>query len=209
VTLRPAFRQRPLALAGVLADPRHRRARADRLVEGVLEHRLHVPYAEERLLTWELVPGTRKGYLRNHLRPAFENDALHAITADRIERFLRMKLDPKRFLDEGLELPPVRGAVKRRLAPQTVVHLRTILRLIFDDAMRDNLVTVNPAKLVRAHTVHNRPRPDPLTREDIDAIVTQTPGAYQHLIRVLGHQGLRLGEALELRWSRRPGRRRD
>ena len=41
----------PVALAGVLEDARDRRARADRLVEALLEHRLHVAHrqpAQER-----------------------------------------------------------------------------------------------------------------------------------------------------------------
>lgn len=42
VFIEPPLAPAAVALAGVLQDPRYRRARADGLVEGVLEHRLHV-----------------------------------------------------------------------------------------------------------------------------------------------------------------------
>jgi integrase len=128
---------------------------------------------------------TAKGYeskLRIHILPGLGSIPVTKLTPQRLEAFFNAKLS------EGL-------------APQTVQHLRAILRAALNDALKWNLVARNVAAIVDGPRV-SPSEIQPFTPEEarrlLSAVQDHRLGA---LFSVAIAVGLRQGEALGLRWQ--------
>jgi integrase len=87
------------------------------------------------------------------------------------------------------------------LAPLTVRQIHMTLHKALHDAMRLNLVVRNVSDLATLPRVERNERPW-YTVEELDQLFAATAGDRFHALWVvLGTAGLRLGEALGLRWS--------
>lgn len=130
-------------------------------------------------------PGTVRGYeskIRVHILPALGTIALAKLTPQRLQSFFSERL--------------VSG-----LAPQTVHHLRAILRAALGDAAKWGLVVRNAADLVDPPRVpHEEFRP--LAPAEAQALLEAVKGnRLEALYSVALALGLRQGEALGLRWQ--------
>jgi len=130
-------------------------------------------------------PGTVRGYeskLRLHILPAVGTIALAKLTPQRLQSFFNEKL-------------------ASGLAPQTVHHLRAILRAALADAVKWGLVGRNAADLVDPPRIpHEEFRP--LTPAEAQALLDAVTGdRLEALYSVALALGLRQGEALGLRWQ--------
>lgn len=148
-----------------------------------------------RYSTWQL----EKGMLDVHLLPAFEDDRLDEITTRHVRRYAAGKLT-------GTPVIPTRngrGETEpggRRARPQSVKHHLKILSQIFDQAVSDHLAHRNPVRDVKRPKVDRR-QMTPLTPSEVRAFLSETPPQHRMLMLLLVGLGLRIGEALALRWS--------
>lgn len=150
-------------------------------------------YVDEWLRTYarhELKPRTRKGYesvINKHLKPRFGPKRLDQITRPEFRKFLYEKLN---------EDP----------AANTVKNIKVVMGSIMSSAVEDGLIPDNPAsrlgRIFRAKAENNEIRP--LTFEEaatfLETCKTYFPKYYPFFLLLL-RTGMRLGEALALKWE--------
>lgn len=130
-------------------------------------------------------PSTFRGYeskVRIHILPSLGKQPLAKLTPQKLEAFFNQKR-------------------MAGLAPQTVQHLRAIVRAALNDAVKWGLVGRNVATLVDGPRVPHRdiqPLSPDEARQLLEAVATHRLGA---LFSVALAVGLRQGEALGLRWD--------
>jgi integrase len=135
--------------------------------------------------TGSLRPRTLEGYrllARKHVTPSLGHYSLQQLTPQHVQALLNQKS-------------------KSGLAPQTVGHIRTVLRRALNFAMKWGLVGRNVATLVGPPRVE-RPEVQPLTPEQaqrfLQAVQNERMGPLYAITLLLG---VRQGEALGLRWT--------
>lgn len=143
---------------------------------------------------------TRTAYraaLENYAIPYFELERgikLAEIEPRDIKDFiawLAKQPNPKRA---GAKLS--RSTIKRKLAP---------VAAMFADAVEDGVVRSNPTSGVRVVVTtanQERKQPRPLTREQLAVFLRCAPSEWRTFFEMLAHTGLRISEAIELRWAR-------
>ena len=148
-------------------------------------------YTEEWLKTFKLQklkPTTLKGYqaiLRSHFYPAWKNTPINQITTKEIQDFL---------------------CEKKSLSNKYLHEMRVLLAQIMDSALRDGLITVNPAK---DHRIFNPSPKQPIQRnalslETLKEIIPLLWGLGRHdrlYLSLIIFTGMRRGEVLALRWE--------
>lgn len=165
-----------------------------------------------------LRPSTLRSYeqlLRVHIKPGLGHVALAKLAPAHLRAFMKDKLAPRRCKPcggtgklacesvdtEPAKCPLCKGDGSVKLSPRTVQYLHAIIRAALDQALADGAVSRNVAKLTKAPTV-KRHRIQPLTPDEarrfLDAVRDDRNGA---LYTVAVALGLRLGEALGLRWQ--------
>ncbi|MCU0309033.1 MAG: tyrosine-type recombinase/integrase [Thermoleophilia bacterium] len=89
------------------------------------------------------------------------------------------------------------------LAPASVRKLMAPVRALFATALEEGLIRVNPCAGLRL--AQRRPgalgSPRALAPEELAALIDATPPEWRLLVRFLAQTGLRIGEALALRWE--------
>jgi integrase len=92
-------------------------------------------------------------------------------------------------------------ARQRTLAPATVRKRLGVLKLIFACAVEDGLLRTSPAVYTRVTGPATEPkRARTLTREQLAAVLQAVDPGWTLFFELLAVTGLRIGEALELRW---------
>ena len=138
-------------------------------------------YARPWLADRQLRPRTSDHYehlLDEHLLPAFGAVPLTDITADMV-RGWHARLAPGR--------------------PTLRAHAYALLRTILADAVRDDLIAVNPAHIRGAGQANRARQVRPATLDELDVLVAALPPRYRVLALLSAWTGLRFGEATELR----------
>jgi integrase len=127
---------------------------------------------------------TARGYqcwLRNHIRPKWGEYPIDQIKPLAVEQWLK-----------GLDL-----------APKSKGHLKNQMRILFNCAMRWELLPyqANPMGLVRVRDSSKRVRvPAVLTIEQFQEVLLHIPEPYRTMCVVAGCLGLRISEVLGLQW---------
>ncbi len=84
---------------------------------------------------------------------------------------------------------------------QTTANLALkTLRILFNDARREGLITVNPAEGVKTFDVEKEAR-DVFTHKQLQAIIAAASPEWKTAILLAYNGGLRLGDAVSLRWE--------
>jgi integrase len=128
---------------------------------------------------------TARGYqswLTNHIRPKWGEYPLQQIKPLSVEQWLK-----------GLDL-----------APKSKGHLKNQMRMVFNCAMRWELVPyqTNPITLVRVKDISKRRRqPTVLTIEQFLRVLANIPEPYKTMCEVAACLGLRISEVLGLQWQ--------
>jgi integrase len=128
---------------------------------------------------------TARGYqcwLKNHIRPKWGEHPIDQIKPLTVEQWLK-----------GLDL-----------APKSKGHLKNQMRILFNCAMRWELLPyqANPMGLVRVKDSSKRVRvPVVLTIEQFQEVLLQIPEPYRTMCIVAGCLGLRISEVLGLQWG--------
>jgi len=121
--------------------------------------------------------------IKNHLRPRWENMVLSDIRPALIHSWF-----------QSLKLQPVSKG-----------HVRSLMRLLFDRATLWEYLPLerrNPLELVKIKRVTKRSKePVVITHEQFRAVVPKLPAHVNMIAVVAGCLGLRVSEALGLKWS--------
>src|SRR6266545_520722 len=121
-------------------------------------------------------------YITKHIKPALGTRPIAKITAQEVQVFLNQKANSK-------------------LRPRTVQYLHGILRAALNRAVKWQVIPRNVALLVDPPR-GARPAISPLAPEAAAQFLSAAQGhCYEHLYAFLLASGLRLGEALALRWQ--------
>lgn len=133
----------------------------------------------------ELLKKTGKQFyenmLKNHLLPQLGDVKLTEITTPMIQRLVVSKRESH--------------------SPQTLRHIRNCLSAIFKHAKVLKYVSGDaPTVGVKLPELVETPR-GALTTQQVESLIEAMPEQYRCLVRVLAETGLRIGEALGLRWA--------
>lgn len=129
-----------------------------------------------------------RGYLRQHLNPAFGDQDVSTIKKKDIERFIAQKL-------------------RAGLSPKSVRNYLGLLHGVLEFCVKEELIVVNPAKLVdKPRTQAKDPGLKFLNLSELDALIAAIPDDHlgsmeRALYRTCAMTGLRQGEACALRWQ--------
>lgn len=146
-------------------------------------------YTETWLKTRDIKPSTKAAYaslLKRRLRPAFGGKGLDGITTSDVNSWLAGSAD--------LALKTRRNAV-------------ALLTTIFDDGVADHRLAANPMRsrtLQKPRAIHAEDESDDieiLNTAEVNQVLDALPPEAYPLFLLLCSSGLRLGEALALRWS--------
>ncbi len=131
----------------------------------------------------------------------------------RAKTLLDYRGDVDRYIEPGLgklrlnEVTPTRvqqfinALSARGLGPDTVAHVRAVLRVALSQAQREEIITQNAAKLVQLPKIRREEIPA-LAAEAARGMITAFAGHdYEALITLCLATGLRQGEALGLGWE--------
>jgi integrase len=167
-------------------------------------HRPHVDrsvtfkaYAEDWIVTYT-------GRTTRGIRESTRADYKRTIEREAIPFFGTMRLadiappDVRRYLAH---------IARRGVSDHTVRLALAPLRALLATAYEDGAIPTNPAAGIRA--IVTRPDREPtehdgaraLTDEQLERLIASTPERWQLLVRVLSETGLRISEALALRWG--------
>lgn len=128
-----------------------------------------------------------EGILRNYVLPVFGTMPINKINRLMVKEYLMKKLN------DGL-------------SPSSVNHMKNVLSGIFNLAVDDQIIMVNPAhrlgKLIKP--MNRKLRSEPLTREELSTLLESFrrhfPRHYPMAL-LLARTGMRVGEAMALQWG--------
>lgn len=124
-----------------------------------------------------------KGYIENHLAPAFPALKLKDLTSKLLQDFYNYKLT-----EEGL-------------SPKTITNLHRCLHKALKQAVLEHHLNFNPCDAVNLPR-NEKPQVEILTREEQERLIyTSYKFRYGFFIRLTLATGIRLGELLGLRWE--------
>lgn len=93
------------------------------------------------------------------------------------------------------------SSLEGQLAPASIKKHHTIIQSALSKARAEGLIKQNPAREATPPRVP-RPKATVLTQEQLDALLEAAKGSpYYALIHTIAYTGLRLGEALGLKWD--------
>ena len=116
-----------------------------------------------------------------------------------LDRHVRPILGPARLVD--VTPADVRAWHQSLDASKATLraHAYSLVRAIFTTAYSDDLVPANPCRIRGASSTKRRPKWEPLTRDQLAALVAAMPDRHQALVLLAAWCGLRYGELTELR----------
>jgi integrase len=169
------------ATAGTLAD-----AARGRLTFAAYVEQYYWPAAQH------LEPTTLAAYRSNldsHFLPRFGRMRMNKIVASTVQSWVN---------EVSAEVEDDEGSRKPRLSPRSVRKYHTFLHAIFERAIIDQVVTINPC----AHTVLPKFVKQPkkaITPEQFETMLAEIPQRYRILVLVAIETGVRWGELAALR----------
>ena len=134
--------------------------------------------------------------LKNHVLPVFGAMRLDEITRGHVRDFLVSKLKATTMKD------------KEGYSPATICVLRDVMSGVFNFAVDEEIIGVNPltgiTKRLELNRTKNRPEIHPLTREELVVFLstceTHFPEFYPFFL-MAARTGMRLGELLAVYWG--------
>lgn len=139
-------------------------------------------YLSEELPQRHSTASRYQSWIHNHIKPKWNNSPIETIKPLAVEQWLR-DID---------------------LAPKSKGHLKNLMRLLFNCAMRWELIPYqhNPMSLVRVRDASKRMRePVVLTVPQFRQVLGHVPEPYRTMCIVAACLGLRISEVLGLRWG--------
>jgi integrase len=163
----------------------HLRIKINAMAPQRLFHAVTVGALIDRYMTEEMSVSVRedtasayRGILRNWIKPKWGTESLELVKTMGVENWLK--------------------GIPR--SPNTKAHIRNLLHLLFNCAIRWELVDRNPVDLVRQSTKRTR-LPRVLTPEEFRKLLTELSEPHRTMVLVAGCLGLRISEIIGLRWG--------
>lgn len=147
-----------------------------------------------------LKPQTRSAYLAdwgNHVSPTLGRRPIGTVTPDEVRTW---HADLSAMLAERMGQRTWHATGGRRDGSATVARCYRILRMVFAQAVEDEILDRSPCRIKGGGTYRSPERPI-LTAEEVEQLAEAVPSRYRALVLVLAWTSVRLGEATELRWS--------
>jgi integrase len=140
--------------------------------------------------------------LERHLLPHVAPFRLSQITVREIERYKSAKLEERARIETERAAAEARGesCSARPLSNSSVNHTLRHLSQILETAVDYELIGSNPATGKRRRLKTERPSRPCVEPEQLMALLDATSGVGRALLALLAGGGLRIGEALSLRW---------
>jgi len=167
----------------------------------------------------ELRERTRVDYrwrLSNHLLPYFADQRLSEITVEEVDRYRRQKVRESKSIAEARERQRTLSASKRKRLPRPLSNgsINKTIRLlaaILEQAVEYGHIDRNPARGRKRLLKEGKPARTYLQPDQVAALLDAAGaldaearegdgGRRRPLLATLTFAGLRIGEALELRW---------
>lgn len=124
-----------------------------------------------------------RGYIENHLAPAFPTLKLKDLTTKLLQDFYNYKQNTQ------------------KLSPKTILNLHRCLHKAMNQAVLEHYIDFNPCDAVSLPR-NEKPQVEVLTREEQQKLIyTSYKYRYGIFIRLTLATGIRLGELLGLRWE--------
>jgi len=145
-------------------------------------------------LKWSLV---------NHLLPFFEKHRLSEITPREVKRYTQAKLAERNAIEEAREIAKRKGEPfsDRPLSNSSINHTLRHLAQILEEAVEDEILTSNPATGGRRRLKAAKPARPWVEPEQLPSLLDAATGTGRMLLALLAGTGLRISEALALRWQ--------
>jgi integrase len=156
-------------------------------------------------LRWSLV---------NHLLPFFAEHRLSQITPREVKRYTTAKLAERNEIESRREAFEARKAAAvargekftertptRSMSNSSINHTLRHLAQILEDAVDDDLLAANPATGKRRRLKAAKPARPWVEPEQLPALLDAASSSGRLLLEILAGGGLRIGEALSLRWQ--------
>jgi len=86
------------------------------------------------------------------------------------------------------------------LAPKTIINYRSIINIILETALADDIIYKNPLKYVTAPKL-KRVIPDVYRLKDVNILLANTKGQFRHLLELAFFSGMRPSEIIALKWK--------
>lgn len=140
--------------------------------------------------------------LSGHLLPFFATHRLEEITPQLIDRFKVAKLRERDEIEREREAALERGErpARRALSNGSINHCLRHLAQILETAVEYQLIPSNPATGRRRRLTAAAPARPWVEPEQLPALLDAATGGGRLLLSLLAGAGLRIGEALALRW---------
>ncbi|WP_200763345.1 site-specific integrase [Nitrosophilus alvini] len=127
---------------------------------------------------------TQKDYIQRyecHIKPYFKSKRLDKIKPSDIAKWQNRLLD--------------------KVSGSTLAKVRKIFNIIFEDAVRDEIIEKNPFKLVKSPKIEEVREKRPFTLEEIFAILNAMPEHIRAFFATGFFTGMRTGELIGLKWE--------
>jgi integrase len=141
--------------------------------------------------------------LSNHLLCFFAGHMLYEITAQEIDRYKITKAKERQAIEEQRAIVKAKGKRfrERGLSNGSINHTLQHLAQILETAVEYELIPSNPATGRRRRLKATKPARPWVEPEQLMAFLDNAPNRVgQVLLAILAGAGLRIGEALALRW---------
>jgi integrase len=126
--------------------------------------------------------------IKNHILPYFQEKNLNMIYAGDIEDFV-------------VFLSKKRGKGGHTLSVKTINNVLVVFHRIFDDAVDDRRIEVNPVIYRKQKLTYNPPERDHFSVEEMNLLLEHIRPQYKPFFVTAWHTGLRLGELVGLKWE--------
>ncbi len=90
---------------------------------------------------------------------------------------------------------------KASLCPKSIKSVRTILNVIFEDAVNDGLITSNPVRKASRLPNQKPPTIKPFSVEEIQKILNTCKSQFRNFFAIGFFTGMRTGEIIGLKWE--------
>ena len=161
-----------------------------------LAQREHEGLAQKTIVAfrWSLI---------NHLLPFFAEHRLTQITPREIKRYTQAKLAERNAIEQARADAHAKGERlhQRSLSNASINHTLRHLAQILEAAVDDELIPTNPASGSRRRLKAAKPARPWVEPEQLIALLNAAEGTARLLLAILSGTGLRIGEALALRWQ--------
>jgi integrase len=137
--------------------------------------------------------------LSNHLLPHFAGFRLSEITPQEIDRYKGAKVRERQAIEQARQKgEKIR---ERGLSNNSINHVLSDLAQVLETAVEYDLIAANPAAGKRRRLKSTRPSRPWVEPEQLPALLDSASGVGRVLLGLLAGAGLRIGEALALRWQ--------